>query len=177
LTDCGERAPSSPVPATLSLGRLARMMLARASAQRLDGSLISGRRLGPTKLNGQTMGASVIWNRRGQCLGRLTAEPRDTAALLRYDGVPLTRKQAARSRMSIRRSVAQVVNNQSSTSRLMARLLLRWHSCGEDRPLADRSAERKLGAGKGPSIPLKRCNVARKTTSDRGRMTGRLVSQ
>ena len=64
----------------------------------------------------------------------------------------------ARSRVSAKRSVAQVAINRSKTSRVTARLLLRSRGRGEART-AKRRAARRLGAANGPSIPFQRCNV------------------
>jgi hypothetical protein len=68
------------------------------------------------------------------------------------------RSRIARSRVSAKRSVAQVAISRSRTSRVTARLLLRWRGRGEART-ANRSAERRLGAANGPRMPFQRCNV------------------
>jgi hypothetical protein len=59
---------------------------------------------------------------------------------------------------SASRSVAPVTISRFKTSRVTARLLLRWRGLAEART-ANRSADRRLGAANGPSIPFQRCNV------------------
>ena len=68
------------------------------------------------------------------------------------------KRRIARSRESAKRSVAQVAISRSRTSRVTARLLLRWAATAKrERPIAALSVE--LGAANGPSMPFQRCNV------------------
>jgi hypothetical protein len=68
------------------------------------------------------------------------------------------KRSIARSRVSARQSIAQVAISRSKPSRATARLLLRCRGRGEAQT-ANRSAERRLGAANGPSIPFQRCSV------------------
>jgi hypothetical protein len=68
------------------------------------------------------------------------------------------RRRIARSRVSPRQSIAQVTISRSKPSQATARLLLRCRGRGEAQT-ANRSAERRLGAANGPSIPFQRCSV------------------
>jgi hypothetical protein len=68
------------------------------------------------------------------------------------------KRRIARSRVSPRQSIAQVAISRSKPSQATARLLLRCRGRGEAQT-ANRSAERRLGAPNGPSIPFQRCSV------------------
>ena len=68
------------------------------------------------------------------------------------------RRRIARSRVSPRQSIAQVAISRSKPSQATARLLLRCRGRSEAQT-ANRSAERRLGAANGPSIPFQRCSV------------------
>jgi hypothetical protein len=68
------------------------------------------------------------------------------------------KRRIARSRVSPRQSIAQVAISRSKPSQATARLLLRCRGRGEAQT-ATRSAERRLGAPNGPSIPFQRCSV------------------
>jgi hypothetical protein len=83
---------------------------------------------------------------------------RRATSLRRHPPDANAKGRIARSRLSARRSVAQVAISRSRTSRVTARLLLRWRRRGEART-TKRRAERRLGAANGPSIPFQRCGV------------------
>ena len=68
------------------------------------------------------------------------------------------KRRIARSRVSARQSIAQVAISRSKPSLAAARLLLRCRGRGEAQ-MANRGAERRLGAANGPSIPFQRCSV------------------